>query len=277
MPQLPSGTRLWLSAASILDPSPGFLPAGQGRFWYRDVDPGTDWLPGEPGRPPECLRTAMVPTDRIEAAAYIRVLIATPDESEPRWRGDWLLTFERPDDFTLEDWEAALAFFGSPRSLDLLDVVVDRCRRQSASSTGPAIEGFEPATSGRPTLAQRLAIAVGNAERLLRRRGDSDLAGEDGIVRRIDERMEAMYEFADRSLDLHGPHRAIAHRLLAILAFQFGDREEAVRHARAHEILLPEGRAFSRRLAARVERAEAAGAVRLGPRVRGPLERAGEV
>ena len=88
MPQLPSGTRLWLSAASILDPATGFLPSGQDRFWYRDVDPGTDWLPGEPGRPPECLRTATVPGDRIEAAAYVRVLIATSAEAEPTWRGD---------------------------------------------------------------------------------------------------------------------------------------------------------------------------------------------
>ncbi|MHC4792819.1 MAG: hypothetical protein GWP75_01265 [Planctomycetia bacterium] len=277
MPQLPSGTRLWLSAASILDPATPFLPSGQDRFWYRDLDPGTDWLPGEPGRPPECLRTAMVPTNRIEAAAYIRVLIATPDDQAPTWRGDWLLTFERPDDFTLEDWEASLAFFGSPRSLDLLDAVIDRCRRQSASGDGPDIEGFEPAMGGRPALAQRLAIAVGNAERLIRRRGDLDLAGEDGLVRRIDERMEAMYEFADRSLDVHGPHRAIAHRLLATLAVEFGDSEEAVRHARAHEILFPEGRPFSRRLAARVERADAGGAVRLGPRVRGPLERVRDV
>jgi len=220
----------------------------------------------------------MVPANRIEAAAYIRVLIATPDDEEPTWRGDWLLTFERPDDFTLEDWEASLAFFGSPRSLDLLDAVIDRCRRQSGSGDGPAIEGFEPAMGGRSALAQRLAIAVGNAERLIRRRGDLDLAGEDGLVRRIDERMEAMYEFADRSLDVHGPHRAIAHRLLATLSYELGDREDAVRHARAHEILLPDGVAFSHRLIARAQQAETAGAVRLGPRVRGgPLERAGDV
>ncbi|MCP4014306.1 MAG: hypothetical protein GY728_14470 [Phycisphaeraceae bacterium] len=278
MPQLPSGTRLWLSAASILDPATGFLPSGQDRFWYRDVDPGTDWLPGEPGRPPECLRTATVPGDRIEAAAYVRVLIATSAEAEPTWRGDWLLTFERPDDFTLEDWEASLAFFGSPRSLDLLDAVIERCRRQAETGGTLEIEGFEPAMDGRPALAERLAIAVGNADRLVRRRGDSELTGEDDVVRRIDERLEAMYEFADRSLDVHGPHRAIAHRLLATLAYELGDREDAVRHARAHEILLPDGVAFSHRLIARAQQAETAGAVRLGPRVRGgPLERAGDV
>ena len=277
MPQLPSGTRLWLSAASILDPATGFLPSGQDRFWYRDVDPGTDWLPGEPGRPPECLRTAMVPSDRIEAAAYVRVLIATPEEDDPSWRGDWMLTFERPDDFTLEDWEASLTFFGGSRSLDLLDAVIDRCRRQAETGGTLELDGFEPAMGGRPALAQRLAIAVGNADRLVRRRGDSELAGEDELVRRIDERLEAMYEFADRSLDAHGPHRAIAHRLLATLAFELGDLEEAVRNARAHEIILPEGADFSRRLIARAQRADAGGVVRLGPRVRGPLERAGDV
>ena len=68
----------------------------------------------------------------------------------------------------------------------------------------------------------RLAIAVGNARSAVRRRGESELAGEDDVVRRIDERLEAMYEFADRSLDVHGPHRAIAHRLLATLAYELG-------------------------------------------------------
>ena len=276
MPQLPSGTRLWLSASSILDPTSWFLPAGQERFWYRDLDPGTDWLPGEPGRPPECLRTANVPCDRIEAAAYVRVLIATPDQRTPEWRGDWLLTFERPDDFTLEDWEASLVFFGSPRTLDLLDAVVDRCRRQSDAGGTLDLEGFEPTTGGRAALAERLAIAVGSADRLVERRAASDLAGEDATVRRIDARLEAMYEFADRSLDLHGPHRSLAHRLLATLAFELGDHQDAMRHARAHQMLFEGGGPFNRLMAARVRRANAGGTVRLGPRVRGPLERAGD-
>ena len=144
MPLLPSGARIWLSMAAILEPQTKFLPCRSGQFWYRDLDPASSWLPGDPGRPPECLRTATVPSSRLEVASHVQVLIAAADEDQSRWRGDWLLTFDRPSDFSVADWEASLEFFGSERTMDFLDQAIDRVQtRFDAFSRHEGREGVD--------------------------------------------------------------------------------------------------------------------------------------
>ena len=280
MPLLPSGARIWLSMSSILDPTTRFLPCKSDRFWFRDLDPTSGWLPGDAGRPPECLRTASVPTNRIEAASHVRVLIAGAGEEEGRWRGDWLLTLDRPDDFTVADWEASLEFFGSNRAMEFIDRAIDRCRRQSDVNETLDLVGFEPTFEPNPQTATRLARAAGAIRELSSRRAESEVGHDEKMVRRIDERVEAMYEFADRMLDRYSPHRALAHRLLASTATELGDVDDAVHHLRACLALLPQDRKFAVDLLARLQRAQHAqhaGPIRLGPRLRSSREQTDEI
>ncbi|MDG2020530.1 MAG: hypothetical protein P8J59_01120 [Phycisphaerales bacterium] len=277
MPILPSGARIWLSMAAILEPQTRFLPCRSGQFWYRDLDPATGWLPGDPGRPPKCLRTATVPTSRIEVASHVQVIIAAADEEESRWRGDWLLTFDRPDDFSVADWEASLEFFGSERTKEFLDHAIKRCKRQADANETLDLVGFEPTFDPHPQTASRLARASGAMSELSRRRAESEVGHDEKDVHLVEERFEAMYEFADRTLDLYGPHRALAHHLLAATATELGDVDDAIHHVRACSTLLPQDQAFTADLIARLQRTKRDGAIRLGPRLRSSCERAGEV
>ena len=111
---------------------------------------------------------------------------------------------------------------------------------------------------------------------LSRRRAESEVGHDEKDVHLVEERFEAMYEFADRTLDLYGPHRALAHHLLAATATELGDVEDAIHHVRACTTLLPQEQAFTSDLIARLQRVKRDGAIRLGPRLRSSCERAGE-
>ena len=276
MPLLPSGARIWLSMDAILEPTTRFLPCKSDDFWFRDLDPTSGWLPGDSGRPPECLRTATVPTSRIEVASYVRVFIAGVDEEEARWRGDWLLSFDRPEELSIADWEASLEYFGSDWATEFLDRAIDRCREQSEANATLDLVGFEPTFDPHPQTATRLARAAGALQDLSCRRMASAVGHDEKMTNLIDSRFEAMSEFADRSLDQYGPHQALAHRLLAATATELGDVENAVHHVRAFSALLPQDRAFTIDLIARLRWARRHTAIRLGPRLRSSCDQTRE-
>lgn len=272
MPLLPSGARIWLSMTAILEPKMRFLPCKSGHFWFRDLDPASGWIPGDSGSPPQCLRTATVPTNRIEVASHVRVLVAAADETECPWRGDWLLTFDRPDDFSVADWEASLEFFGSDQTTEFLDRAIDRCRRQSDANETLDLLGYEPTFDPNPQTAGRLARAAGAMRKLSSRRAESEVGHDEKTAHLIEEQFEAMYQFADRTLDLYGPHQGLAHRLLAATATELGDVDDAAHHIRACAALLPQDPVFTLDLLARLQRVRRDLAIRLGPRLRSSCE-----
>lgn len=244
MPTLPSGIRVWLSMEAILPADRLFYPCPSGRFWYRDLDPLVDDGHESGHTPPERLRLGEVPETRLDAAAFVRVLFATPREVERRWRGDWLLTLERPSDLTEEDWKSLLAFLGTDRALAFLDLARERCRQQAATRgrAGAAddLGDFGPGLHGAPEHARRLAMANGLIERVGARLAEAERENRVEETFACRSRLEQMLAEADRTLDRFGPHRALAHRAIALAASHLGDRGEATRHARAYDEIVPD-------------------------------------
>lgn len=248
MPTLPSGIRVWLSMEAILPADRPFYPCPPGRFWFRDLDPVIDWDPVD-GSAPQRFRLGVVPETRLDAAVFVRVLFAGPRESEGRWNGDWLLDLEQPDCFDTRDWKAMLDFVSSERVLEFLDLVIHRCRTQSDALARrgidhAALRDFGPALHGRADSAGRMASAV-----IATRRIGADLAKLDHehdfeAAQRLRDRLETLVEEADRSLDRFGPHRALAHRVIADASSRLGHEAEAVRHTRVFSGLVPDDRDF---------------------------------
>ena len=255
MPTLPSGKRIWLSMEAILSPERLFYPCPRDHFWYREIDPASGWLP-LPGatNPEECWRTAPVPHNRLEAARHVRIIVADGMSEPGTWRGDWLLSFRRPDGFDQQDWDICLEFFGSERVLAFLDLVMNRCQKQAARNGHLDLEGFEPALGGQATSASRLArsaVVVDQLDELLEMAEameDTDAAAD------IRERLADVQHFAETTLDRFGPHRGLAHRVAAASAASVGEINEAVRHGRAATRLLADDHVFNNTLATRLRR-----------------------
>lgn len=256
MPTLPSGIRVWLSMEAILPADQPFYPCPPGRFWFRDLDPVIDWSPVD-GPAPQRFRLGVVPETRLDAAAFVRVLIASSRESEGRWSGDWLLGLEQPDCFDVRDWKAMLDFVSSESALEFLDLVLHRCRTQSDALARRGIDhaalcDFGPALHGRADSAGRMASAVVTAERVGAALAEIDDEHDFEVAQRLRDRLETLVEEADRSLDRFGPHRALAHRVIADASSRLGHQAEAVRHARVFSGLVPDDPEFIGRMEERL-------------------------
>lgn len=238
MPTLPSGLRFEFSDEAVLRPETPFYPCPSGRFWYRDVDPTREWRPDVAG-PPERFRLGVVPESRLDATAFVRVLLGDPRGTVPTWRGDWLFGLERPVGFGVADWDALLDHVQTTETIELLDRIVDRCRRQSEALARrdldhAGLDDFGPALHGRPGTADRLASAVFQARRLGEGMRRSETRGDEASLFSLRSRLEHLAEEADRTLDRYGPHRALAHRALAESHAALGRDCEAIRHARVY-------------------------------------------
>lgn len=253
MPTLPSGVRLWLSMEAILPPETLFYPCVRGRFWYRDLDPLAGWSAFDGDPPPEQFRTGIVPETRLDAAAFVRVLIAGPRETERRWRGDWLLTLEQPELLSDEDWEATLAFLGTDRTLAFLDLVRDRCRRQAAGHRVHADLGdFGPPVRGRADLRTRLLRAMLATDRLGDAIEEAADRGDDAALLRAQGSLERLVDAAERVTEIDGPDRGLAHRVVAAANARLGHADSAVEHARAYATAMPGDDAFDLAIQRRV-------------------------
>lgn len=243
MPTLPSGVRVWLSMEAILLPENPFYPCPHGCFWYRDLDPAPGWDPSDAASVPERFRIGLVPESRLDVAAYVRVLFATDRESTRHWRGDWLLTLERPDDLTDADWDALLGFLGTRRTLAFLDLARARCEQQSEARAKVGfpehLMDFGPGLHSRPETARRLAEATVTVESLAAGiRTAEDQGDLEGSLRGR-QRLESLLDDADRTLDRFGPHRGLAHRVIAAASAHLGFEADATRHARAFAEIVP--------------------------------------
>ena len=255
MPTLPSGKRIWLSMEAILAPDRMFYPCPKNHFWYREIDPSSGWLP-LPGAnsPEECWRLAQVPRNRLEAARYVRILVAEGPSDPGTWRGDWLLSFRRPDGFDQEDWEICLQFFGSEQTLEFLDMVTHRCQQQASASGHLDLEGFEPSLGGEVTSASRLARSAHVVDRLDALLETAEAMEDDEAASDIRERLADVQHFAEATLNRFGPHRGLAHRVAAASAASVGEIDEAVRHGRAATRLLAQDQDFGKTLVNRLRR-----------------------
>ncbi len=240
MPTLPSGARLWLSMDAILAPGRLFHPCPKNRFWYRDLDPLAGWTPDDGTPPPERWTTGVVPETRLDAAAFVRVLIAGPRDLERRWRGEWLLTLEHPDLLTDDDWDATLAFLGTDRALAFLDLARDRCRRQAARRFVHAdLVGFSPAVVGNPDTRSSLLRAMIATDRLGARLDDPARRDDARFRHRTLAALESILDAAETISTGTGPDRGLAHRVAAAAASHLGQFDAAADHVRAYACAIP--------------------------------------
>lgn len=253
MPTLPSGARLWLSMEAILLPGRLFHPCPPNRFWYRDLDPLAGWTFDDGTPPPERWTTGIVPETRLDAAAFVRVLIAGPRDADRRWHGDWLLTLDQPDLLTDEDWEATLAFLGTDRTLAFLDLARDRCRRQAAERRVHADLGdFGPPVRGRADLRTRLLRAMLATDRLGDAIEDATARGDAAAEFRARTALEGLADAAERITDAGIPERGLAHRVVAAANARLGHADTAVEHANAYATTMPGDDAFDLAIARRL-------------------------
>ena len=249
MPTLPSGIQIWLSTEAILLPDRPFYPCPHGRFWYRDLDPAIAWDPTDSQPAPERFRLGLVPETRLDVAAYVRVLFAAEREPVRRWRGDWLLTLDRPNDLTDPDWDALLGFLGTQRTLAFLDLARDRCVKQAEARGRAGLPedflDFGPGLHGRPETARRLAEATRAIESIAARIQTAEDEGDLEASVQGRNRLESIIEEADRTLDRFGPHRGLAHRVIADASIHLGLGSDAIRHARAFAGIVPGNDAFA--------------------------------
>ena len=240
MPTLPSGARLWLSMEAILAPGRLFHPCPQGRFWYRAVDPLAGWTPDDGTPPPERWTTGIVPESRLDAAAFVRVLVAGPRDLDRRWHGDWLLTLEQPEVLTDADWDATPTFLGTDRTLAFLDLARDRCRRQAAERRVHADLGdFGPAVRGNPDTRTSLLRAMIATDRLGARLDDPSRRNDSPARRRTEAALEAILDAADAISQGTGADRGLAHRVAAAAASHLGHLDDAADHVRAYARAIP--------------------------------------
>jgi len=240
MPTLPSGARLWLSMEAILAPGRLFHPCPRDRFWYRGVDPLAGWTVDDGTPPPERWTTGLVPETRLDAAAFVRVLIAGPRDLDRRWSGDWLFTLEHPEVLTEADWDATLAFLGSDRTLAFLDQVRDRCRRQAVRRCVHAdLVGFGPAVVGNPDTRSSLLRAMIATDRLGARLDDPARRDDLGFRHRTLTALESILEAAETISERTGPDSGLAHRVAAAAASHLGYVDDAANHVRAYADPIP--------------------------------------
>ncbi len=254
MPTLPSGARLWLSMEAILHPGRLFHPCPPDRFWFRDLDPLAGWIGDEDDpMPPERWTTGIVPETRLDAAAFVRVLIAGPRDAERRWHGDWLLTLEQPRLLTDEDWDATLEFLGTDRTLAFLDLALDRCRRQASERRVHADLGdFGPPVRGRADLRSRLLRAMLASDRLGDEMEEATARGDASAELRIRSILERLADAAERITETEGPDRGLAHRVVAAANARLGHVDTAVEHAHAYAMVMPGDDAFDRAIERRL-------------------------
>jgi hypothetical protein len=225
---------------AILAPGRLFHPCPQGRFWYRGLDPLAGWTPDDGTAPTERWTTGIVPETRLDAAAFVRVLIAGPRDLDRRWHGDWLLTLEQPAILTDADWDATLAFLGTDRTLAFLDLARDRCRRQAAERRVHADLGeFGPHVDRNPGTRSRLLRAMIATDRLGARLDDPSHLADEGRRHRTRAALESILDAADAISDGTGPDRGLAHRVAAAAASHLGHLDDAADHVRAYAQAIP--------------------------------------
>ena len=240
MPTLPSGARLWLSMEAILAPGRLFHPCPPDRFWYRGIDPLAGWTADDGTPPPERWTTGLVPETRLDAAAFVRVLVAGPRDLDRRWEGEWLLTLEQPAILTDDDWDATLTFLGSNRTLAFLDLVRDRCRRQADERRVHADLGdFGPTLHGSSDTRSSLLRAMIATDRLGARLDDPTRRSDPQARRRTESALEAILDAADTISHGIGPDRGLAHRVAAAAASHLGHLDDAADHVRAYARAIP--------------------------------------
>lgn len=229
MPTLPSGARLWLSMEAILAPGRLFHPCPPGRFWYRDLDPLAGWTIDDEAAPVERWRTGIVPKTRLDAAAFVRVLVAGPRDAERVWRGDWLLTLEQPGILDEADWKATLAFLGTDRVLGFLDLARERCRRQAEERGVHADLGDHgPPLAGRVDTRSRLLNGLQATRRLGEDLMQAEAVGDVLREHRIRIALGSLAAAAEAIGDAGSLDASLARHVAAEAVNRLGELEGAV-------------------------------------------------
>lgn len=158
MPTLPNGQRLGLSLESIMPPGFQFFPCPPGHFWHQRVDVN---ICGRPlVKDQEVLRDFVhspVPQSRREAGAFIDVLRV---DGKQYWLTGYNLSdFERPSDWSNEDWRVWTDWLAQPEQRAFVDKRIERCREQAESlDPGGHLPAFRASPTNPPTGDDRTPV-----------------------------------------------------------------------------------------------------------------------
>ena len=131
MPQLPSGLKLAISNAAILEPSREFFKCPEGHFWYQTPDLAINRPPfPRGGQIIMDFAHAPVPENRDEVKQYLHVLVGDADGTF-HWEGQMLSEFPRPGQLDEADHEAWNQWLNEDERLRFFDETIEKCRTQA--------------------------------------------------------------------------------------------------------------------------------------------------